>query len=380
MSKISVVVGGQFGSEGKGAIAGYLASEAQNTDMFDSADGVCCVRVGGPNAGHTVLGRCPEGCDYSSHADDADDSSLNMLCRHPWRLRHIPVAAVTNPRAILYIAAGSEVDFDVLRSEINELNSAGYQIDGRLFVNRNATVLEPSHIKTEAESDLTARLGSTSKGIGAARADRIWRKAATVGSWPGEFPFQVVDDGFVSGIIRSPSHIVIEGTQGYGLGLHTEFYPFATSGDVTAVDVLAQAGISPWAQGVNKLDVWVVARMNPIRVAGNSGPLMEETSWDELGLPAELTTVTRKTRRVGEFDMQLLAKAVRANGGPARNVRIALTMVDHRYPNLRDVTNFRDASRLDVNRLSEFVYAVQVRTGAQVALVGTGPDSVADVR
>ena len=168
-------------------------------------------------------------------------------------------------------------------------------------------------------------------------------------------------------------HVVIEGTQGYGLGLHTKHYPQCTSSDCRAIDFLAMAGISPWGHIV---EVWAVARMFPIRVAGNSGYLKGETTWEALGLPPEYTTVTQKVRRVGEWDPVLVAEAVRANGG-APHVRLALTMTDQRWPDLRDVNTSSQARHVMDSQtkleMDEWIHRVERDTRAQVAMITTGP-------
>lgn len=376
--KVSVVVGGQFGSEAKGAVAGYLASTRQNMSRSTT-----CVRVGGPNAGHTVYGRCPVECT-DAHIKQRDDKDFENS--HPWRLRQIPVAAVTNPNAALVIAAGSEVDFEVLETEIRQLSSAGYEIGTRLFVDKAATVLSATHINAEARHNMNGRLGSTAKGIGAARADRVWREAMIVGDITDGFLTDYVVTDTVAMLergLRMHAHVVIEGTQGYGLGLHTEFYPMCTSGDTRAIDFLAQAGISPWAKYVEEFEVWVVARTRPIRVAGNSGPLKGETSWDALGLEAEKTTVTQRVRRVGEFDPELVKKAVHANGGGDDKdsvVKLALMMADYEIPGLKGATETSNISRSDLSRLLQLVYEVGVSTDSVVKLVGTSPTTLIDMR
>lgn len=343
--QLHVVVGGQYGSEGKGAIAAYL------TRPEVARSPVHCVRVAGPNAGHTVIGRGPTG--------EA----------HPWRLRSVPVAAVSNPDSRLYLAAGSEVDYDVLDQEVAELTDWGYRVDERLTIDSQATRLDAKHRSDEAGSDLTARLGSTSKGIGAARQARLNRTAELVGG--------AVD---VSAKLRQAldreETVLIEGTQGYGLGLHAGFYPFCTSSDCRAIDFLAMAGLSPWTVGV-ALTVWVVARTYPIRVAGNSGPLADELGWDQVGQPAELTTVTQKVRRVGAWDASLINQAVIANGGPYNpRVRVALTMFDYVSP---DVAGATEASILtdDDRRL---IGDYEDDAESLIALLGTGPNSVIDLR
>jgi len=361
MGKIQAVVGGLYGSEGKGAIAGHLAS----TDELD--DGAA-VRVGGSQAGHTVLGKCPEG-----------GCGLCTLWGHPWPLRHVPVAAVVNPLAQLVIAAGSEVDISVLRSEVEALAAAGIEVASRMFIDPMATVIGAGHLLQEAANGIVARSGSTGKGVGAARADRIMRTAPLVRDAPHLFKdlgevaptFPILRD-----ILRADGVVQIEGTQGYGLGLHTEAYPHVTSTDCRAVDVLAQAGLSPWAPYVEEFEVFVVVRPYPIRIAGNSGPMRNETTWDKLGLPSELTTVTRKTRRVGEWDPALARAAVEANGGPSEMVWVALAMGDHADPAIKGGT---DSDQL-TDKANDFILRVESDTDSAVGLVGTGPGTVIDLR
>lgn len=338
MTNVTVVVGGQFGSEGKGAITAHLARPLEQNDVV--------IRVAGPNAGHTAY--------------DQD--------KRQWKLRAVPVAAVTNRHCQLHIAAGSEIDIEVLLGEINALDAAGHQVTDRLSIHPSATILEFRHQERESRAGIVGRIGSTGKGIGAARADRIMRTAQTAGDVTGVFkpflsqpgPFDLDDAGTV----------IIEGTQGYGLGLHTQFYPQVTSSDCRAIDFLGMAGISPWSSRV-RLDVVVVARIYPIRVAGNSGPLKDETDWERLGLDPERTTVTNKVRRVGRWDTELVTEAIRANGGGdySTDVNIALTMVDQRFPELRDATELHDEA-------NKFVMNIEDEVGAYIDYVGTGPNTV----
>lgn len=371
MGKLLVVVGGQFGSEGKGAVAARLTSSGiSGVDTLG-------VRVAGPNAGHTVYGAlcppdCEKGADHWHRRIQPVGDPLEQWIGHPWRLRAVPVTAVSNLEAQLLIAAGSEVDLGVLGKELYDLDNAGYRASERLVVDNSATMLDGKYIEEEVKSDLTARLGSTAKGIGAARSARIWREAKVWGDG---------DDG-VDGanlIYRRLANdwtVMIEGTQGYGLGLHTENYPQVTSSDCRAVDFLGMAGVSPWAVEVTSFQVWVVARVRPIRVAGNSGRLRGETSWEQLGLPEERTTVTKKIRRVGEWDADLVKAALRANGGAdSPNVKLALTMVDSQ---LDGVVGAQTATEMSLeSRAGYYKYLgdIEKELGIRVSYVGTGPNS-----
>lgn len=354
--KIQVVVGLQFGSEAKGHVTHRLVKRAA-----DKGEPVVNIRVGGPNAGHTVY----------------DHTGAKFA------LRQVPVGAV-EPGTTLVIGPGSEVEVAVLLDEIDRLVSAGHIIAGRLFVDEEATLLEMRHHVQEQVDGLTSRLGSTAKGIGAARVERLSRvKGARIKDHPdvmanlSRFGVAVVDTSL---LFDQDDTIIIEGTQGFGLGLHAGFYPFATSGDCRAIDFLAQAGINPWdgrafnaRMEMPNFEVWGVARVYPIRVAGNSGPLHMETTWQELGLPEERTTVTQKVRRVGRWDEKLAAEAVRANGG-SPVVRIALTMVDQLDP---WVTGTEDLATLYSSaRIYAFIGRVETDTDARVEMVTTSPETV----
>ena len=167
--------------------------------------------------------------------------------------------------------------------------------------------------------------------------------------------------------------MLLEGTQGYGLGLHAGNYPYCTSSDCRAIDFCAMAGVNPWDPEVKTFDIFVVLRTYPIRVAGNSGPMKGETSWEELGFEPERTTVTQKIRRVGTWDADLARAAVVANGG-APTVKIALTMFDYVFPDVKNTTDFEWTPQIQ-----EYVQRVQREVLAPVTLIGTGPSTMAEI-
>lgn len=224
--RIDVVVGGQFGSESKGRVTGELTRIRKHQGKM-----VVGVRVAGPNAGHVIY-----------------DEKMRR-----WPLRQVPVSMIVDPYAIGMIAAGSEIDPEVLWSEVESLESAGFSIRDRLMIDRQATILEPFHREQEGGNDgpLQTRMGSTGKGVGAARSDRIMRTAKVASDWPGLDRFGTVLDtqAYLDAALRSNTGyaVIIEGTQGYGLGLHAGYYPYCTSSDCRAIDFLAMAGVAPWA-------------------------------------------------------------------------------------------------------------------------------------
>lgn len=345
MGKLMVVSGGQFGSEGKGAISAYLARHEDRE--------LLAIRVAGPNAGHTV---------YDDHGQE-------------FKLRCIPTAAVVNHGAQLAISAGSEIDELVLDAEIKTLEDAGHPIRERLSIDWQATVIEEKH--QEQELGLVGRIGSTGKGIGAARADRIMREAVI---W-GDHEDNAKDTSLQSELwLKSGGAVLIEGTQGYGLGLHAGYYPQCTSSDCRAVDFLSMAGISPWADYVTVFEPWLVFRTHPIRVAGTSGPLLGETTWEALGVEPEHTTVTKKVRRVGQWDPLLVKRAIRANGGP-EVTKIALTFLDYLIPQIHNSEKDRSFDmRYKWDSVIDMITKFEYDMECHIDLVGTGPDSIEDRR
>ena len=359
MGKLSAVVGGQFGSEAKGAVVARVARQSVREGRM-----VTVVRVAGHNAGHTAY----------------DDLG------RPWALRTVPAGCV-DPSVRLVIAAGSEVNPDVLIHEVEMLEEAGIPIRERLWVDPSATWLDSSHIELEGGIKLHERTGSTGKGVGAARAARVMRTARTIGEWEdlGKWAAHVCPTGpLLRALVAEEdnSHVIIEGTQGYGLGVHGSHYPLTTSSDTRAIDFLAMAGIDP--STATEYEVWVVLRRFPIRVAGPSGALLGETTWEALGLPVELTTVTFKERRVGEWDPALAAEAVEANGGRSGIVKIAFSMADQAIPGFAGVDGPYEHALLlkagaDARAMAELVEMVEHDAGAPVRLVGTGPNSMLEI-
>lgn len=356
---IHAVVGGQFGSEAKGHVAAQLAARLSTARLGKKQHQV---RVGGSNAGHSAV---------------AADGTV-------WALRQVPAAAVIDVEADLYIAQGSEVDFDVLKSEVDALDAAGYKVSKRLMIDANATVIEPHHIERETGSDINARTGSTSKGIGAARADRIMRIAKTVRDVEA---FQALGEVCETAPLfhnaqRRGEHIIVEGTQGYGLGMHTRFYPQTTSGNCRTVDLLAQIGYVPLnIYEPRDIHTWLVLRTYPIRVAGNSGSMdSHELTWEELGertggyVKAERTTVTKKIRRVAEWNPNVVMQAVQANGGVNPYLHPCLMFIDYFEPRIAGETVL--SAMYGYSDLMQDVRHCEIHIGKRADMYGTSPSTV----
>lgn len=346
--RIIPVVGGQFGSEGKGAVVTFLTRKLADIAERTGSLYPLVVRIGGPNAGHTGY-------------DEAGDK---------WVTRTIPIAAIDS-RALIAIAQGSEIDTTVLHAELEAM--AQFGVADRIWIDPQATLLDETHKTWEKSHQMHERLGSTGKGIGAARASRImrdahiWRDAANASGLADRM-------ANVSELCRSHldagGDVIIETSQGFGLGLHAGFYPFCTSTDCTATDALAAVGLPVLPY---RIEPWVVLRTYPIRVAGNSGPLFQETTWEELGamthghIKPETTTVTKKVRRVGKWDPELARRAVLANGGEGCSV--ALTFLDYLHPGSYGEDTLQKLSVAEIHMLR----ATASQIGARIRMVTTGP-------
>lgn len=331
---ISIVVGGQFGSEGKGKVALHLAHEYGSDAIL--------VRVGGSNSGHTAYDACGR--------------------RHA--LRQLPVGAIDGNR--MFIAAGSYIDPDVILDEIKAL---GVGPDS-LTIDPNAKLITSSHKKWERGSDLKDDIGSTVSGTGAAVLASVARNSPALNLLsprakddPRLAPFVREDaSAMLDKELTRGRRVIVEGTQGFGLSVNHGKWPFVTSRDTTAASFLAEIG-----RGPNEVDeVVLVIRSHPIRVAGNSGDLPNETSWkqveDDSGADCdltELTTVTEKVRRIGHFDPAVVCDAIRAN----LPQKIVLNHVDHFDWSIRNGTLSEKALKK--------VEAIEKAIGRQVDLLGT---------
>jgi adenylosuccinate synthase len=161
--------------------------------------------------------------------------------------------------------------------------------------------------------------------------------------------------------------IQIEGAQGYSLGINSGFYPYTTSRECTIQQLLVDCAIPMRFLNESQLNVYGAARTFPIRVAdrhdaegrqiGTSGPGypdQEELSWDQVGVPPELTTVTKLPRRVFSFSMQQIKEACFVND------------VDVIFLNFINYLERQD-------EIDSLVREIEFETGTKVGLLGYGP-------
>jgi adenylosuccinate synthase len=332
---VSVVVGGQFGSEGKGKVA---------LEIVRRMKAAAAVRVGGSNSGHTAIG--------------ADS--------HTYALRQLPAASADRSVQVI-LPPGSYIDIAIFRDEVNRLGLGPDQV----AVSPMARIITDEHKEWERRAGLRQAIGSTQSGTGAAVLAMTARGA-------NDFPLHSVqaeevpeleeflkDTSFeLRRLLDAGQRIVLEGTQGFGLSLiQGGYWPKATSRDTTAAGFLAEAGLSP--RDVD--DITLVIRCHPIRVAGDSGPLPAETTWAQIAAQAGLTvdirefsTVTARVRRVGHFDPEIVRRAIQVN----QPSRIVLNHLDYVDPQVRGGA-FSEKAR-------DFVEKVEIGIGRRVDWLGTG--------
>jgi adenylosuccinate synthase len=319
----TVIVGAQWGDEGKGKIADLLAQHAN----------VVCRYQGGPNAGHTIV---------------RDDETF--------ALHQIP-SGILHPGTACIIGAGCVVDPEQLLQEIDELESRGVSTRD-LWISGNAHLIMPWHVAIDAASERRLgklRIGTTRRGIGPAYADKAARLGIRVqdlldpkilrqkietalgeknvllervhGVAPVELeelagrmadvaerlsPHVADTSLLVDRALREGKRVLLEGAQGTLLDLDHGTYPFVTSSNPIAGAAATGIGIGP-----TRIDEVVgVAKAYVTRVG--EGPFPTEIEGPDQARVRELGheygTTTGRERRCGWLDLVGLRFAVRVNG------------------------------------------------------------------
>ena len=336
---VDVLVGGQYGSEGKGNIADYLSPEYE-----------VLMRVGGSNAGHKVYEEPP----YT----------------------HISLPCGTRRETVgqdLLIGPGAVINPAKLLKEIRDCAVE----PARLTLDEQAVVISPEDRKWE-EENLKREIGSTAQGVGKATARRVTNRfrdgrvcklAKDLGPEFRELrPYLGSTAVRLEKAYARGEKILLEGTQGTGLSIFHGDYPSVTSRDTTVSGCLSEAGIGP--RRVNR--IVLVCRTYPIRVGGQSGNFSKEINWgavaERSGIPLEelhgheVGSVTGTQRRVGEFDWEMLRRACHLNSP----TDVALTFVDY-----LDKAN-REAIRFDqlTPETIKFIEDVEIVAGVPCSLIG----------
>ncbi len=316
-----VVVGAQWGDEGKGKIVDILSEQADLVVRYQ----------GGANAGHTVV--------------KGDDEFI---------LHQIP-SGILHPTTRCVIGNGVVLDPETLLGEIRELEGRGVEVAGRLFVSERAHLVLPYHKLLEQAAERRERIGTTGRGIGPAYEDKFGRRGIRVADLrdleratrkvrervdrandllrlmgtdvgadadehvallqrlaPALLPLAVDTGRIVRDTLRAERPVLLEGAQGALLDVDHGTYPYVTSSNTTAGGAAVGAGIGPTAIDA----VLGVVKAYTTRV-GN-GPLPTEAADEQAEqlrkLGGEFGATTGRPRRCGWFDAVVVRYAVRVNG------------------------------------------------------------------
>lgn len=249
---LDILVGGQFGDEGKGQVCVHLAMK--NRYSF-----YC--RVGGSQAEH-------RSCLPNTQASKQFTS------------RVIPTGAWVSPEADWVLGAGHIIKETTIKSEILSLYSywGSDTVKRRLKIDRNATVITN---KALANAESGAHRGTTHQGNGYAAAQKVLRNGDVLMAKDCDTLKPYITDTVdsMNAWLDRGYDGFLEGSQGVLLSLNHGYYPFCTSKDVTPAAILAESGLT-----LDRVrDIWSVFRTFPMRVPGNSGPsLGKELSWAEV--------------------------------------------------------------------------------------------------
>lgn len=321
-----VVIGTQWGDEGKGKIVDWLTDHAQGVVRFQ----------GGHNAGHTLV-----------------------IGGQKTALQLIP-SGIMRPGVACYIGNGVVLSVPDLLREIDKLETAGVEVASRLKVSAACPLILPYHVALDVAREVArgvAKIGTTGKGIGPAYEDKVARRAIRVADLLNEKRFaekllenldyhnfvltqylktqpidfqKTLDDALVNVPRLKPmvadvsndlhranqndANLLFEGAQGSLLDVDHGTYPFVTSSNCVAGNAAAGAGVGPdmlhYILGITKAYTTRVG----------AGPFPAELPTDAgvgkhlAAVGREFGTVTGRARRCGWFDAALLKRSVQING------------------------------------------------------------------
>lgn len=320
--KVDVLLGLQWGDEGKGKVVDVLTPNYDVVARFQ----------GGPNAGHTLEF---EGEKYV--------------------LRSIP-SGIFQGGKVNIIGNGVVLAPDLFMQEAKELEKSGHSLKNRLHISRKAHLIMPTHRVLDAAYEALKgknKVGTTGKGIGPTYTDKISRNGLRVGDIFENFEekyaahkarheqmlkalnytdyditevektwlegieymrcFKIVDSEFeINGLLQSGKSVLCEGAQGTMLDVDFGSYPFVTSSNTICAGACTGLGIGP-----NKIgDVYGIMKAYCTRVGAGPFPteLFDETGAKIRDLGHEYGAVTGRERRCGWIDLVALRYAIMVNG------------------------------------------------------------------
>ena len=322
MGRVDVLLGLQWGDEGKGKIVDVLTPRYDMVARFQ----------GGPNAGHTL-----------------------EFAGEKYVLRSVP-SGIFQGDKINIIGNGVVLDPVLFREEVESLFNSGHPLKDRLVISRKAHLILPTHRLLDAagEKALGAqKVGTTGKGIGPTYTDKVSRHGVRVGDIEGDFEanykrakerhlgmlrgmgvevpdltqaeadffaaieylrqFRFGDSEFViNNTLKSGKNILAEGAQGSMLDIDFGSYPFVTSSNTICAGSCVGLGVSPRAIG----DVYGIFKAYCTRVGAGPFPteLFDEDGRQMAERGYEFGAVTGRPRRCGWIDLVALRYTIMLNG------------------------------------------------------------------
>ena len=320
--KVDVLLGLQWGDEGKGKVVDVLTPGYAAVTRFQ----------GGPNAGHTLEF---EGQKYV--------------------LRSVP-SGIFQGDKVNIIGNGVVLDPALFKTEVEQLEASGHDLRSRLFISRKAHLILPTHRLLDAAYEMAkgdGKIGTTGKGIGPTYTDKISRNGLRVGDLEHNFEakytaainrhkeilghynypldklaeiekdwmagieklrqFTFIDSEFyINSLLAEGKNVLAEGAQGTMLDVDFGSYPFVTSSNTVSAGSCTGLGVPPNNNG----EVFGIFKAYCTRVGSGPFPteLFDETGEQLRKLGHEFGAVTGRPRRCGWIDLVALRYAVMING------------------------------------------------------------------
>ena len=413
MKKVDVLLGLQWGDEGKGKIVDVITPNYKIVSRFQ----------GGPNAGHTL-----------------------EFNQQKYVLHTIP-SGIFRDNTLNIIGNGVVIDPIILQKEINQLEASGVDVRSKLRISRSAHLILPTHRLLDAASEHAKgkdKIGSTLKGIGPTYMDKTGRNGLRFGDlfqadaqerygrlkqkhheflqafnevpnielnenawWDAVHflkQFPVVDSSLeIDTALKNNESVLAEGAQGTMLDIDFGTYPFVTSSNTVTAGACTGLGVAPNRIG----EVMGIFKAYCTRVG--SGPFPTELN-DEVGEAMrkegrEFGSTTGRARRCGWLDLPALKYAIRINGvtqlimmkadvlsifddilvctgyqvGESTTNEIPLYLEDAKpvYTKLSgwksDLTSIRKESDFP-KELTDYIRFIEAETGVPISIVSVGPD------
>ena len=360
MKKVDVILGLQWGDEGKGKVVDVLPPHYQVVARFQ----------GGPNAGHTL--------EFNGEK---------------YVLRSIP-SGIFQGDKVNVIGNGVVLDPILFKEEAEALARSGHDLTERLYISKKAHLILPTHRVLDAAFEAakgSSKIGTTGKGIGPTYTDKISRNGVRVGDIFLDFKkiyevakarhenileslgynydidelerqwfegieylkkFRIIDSEHeINRFLAEDKAILAEGAQGTLLDVDFGSYPFVTSSNTICAGACTGLGIGPNRIG----EVYGIFKAYCTRVGSGPFPteLFDETGEALCRLGHEFGAVTGRKRRCGWLDMVALKYAIMVDGVTKLIMMKADVMNDF------DTIKVAEAYEIDGRRVTEFPYDIQ---------------------